>query len=232
MTLTLTIDGRQVEVEPGTMVLDAILRAGSVVPHLCRDPERPRLGTCRTCLVEIDGMPGTPASCAVPAVDGMVVHTTSERARSMRAGVLQLTVDMVPEGDPALLGELGVAAGQEGVVRGRWLPSPTAPARERLDDSNPFWVLDQGRCILCQRCIVGCQLVQQIGAIAMLGHGAGSEIGVFAHGEITSSNCTSCGQCWATCPTTAIRLKEPVSAMTRSDWARDGEGRRRKRRAD
>jgi formate dehydrogenase alpha subunit len=212
MTLKLNIDGIAVEVELGASVLDAINKVGIPVPQLCKDPHRPRLGTCRTCLVGIEGMRGTPASCSTPAMDGMVVHTNDPVAEKVRRGVLQLTVDMLAEENVALTRDLATAAKRHGVTQGRFLPDNAVTAqRDHVDDSNRFWLLDHARCILCERCVDACQQVQHISAIALLDRAAGSEIGVFAHGQIIESNCTSCGQCWATCPTHAIRLKDAVS---------------------
>ena len=214
MTFHLSIDEQPVEVEAGATVLDAILAADRYVPHLCKDPDRPRIGSCRTCLVSIEGFPGLIASCTMPATEGMVVHTDDPLAVATRTGVLQLTIDMLPEDDPSRLGELGSVVERYGVTRGRFLPDSPLPSRKDQDDSNPFWILDHSRCILCQRCLDACQTVQHIGAIAMIGRDSQATIGTFNLGPIASSNCTSCGQCWATCPTLAIRLKEPVYQST------------------
>ena len=215
MTVHLTVDDQSVEVEAGATVLDAILAADRYVPHLCKDPDRPRIGSCRTCLVAINGFPGLIASCTMPATEGMVVHTDDPLAVATRNGVIQLTIDMIPEEDLGRLGELGVVARRYGVSRGRFLPEPSADDRIAIDESSPFWILDHSRCILCQRCLDACQTVQHIGAIAMIGRDSQATIGTFNLGPISASNCTNCGQCWATCPTLAIRLKEPVYASTR-----------------
>ena len=212
MTITLSVDGHRVEVERTASVLDAVNLAGVALPQLCKDPDRPRLGTCRSCLVAIDGRGGTPAACTVPAEDGMVVRTDAPNAVRVRRGVLQLTLDMLPEGDPTLLRELAAAAASHGITRGRFLPEQPLAVGETVDTSGPFWLLDRSRCILCQRCLDACQHVQHINAIALLGRSRDSEIGVFRHGLMTDSNCTNCGQCWATCPTHAIRLHAAPAA--------------------
>jgi formate dehydrogenase (NADP+) alpha subunit len=212
VTLSVNVDGLTVQVEPGASVLDAVNLAAIPLPQLCKDPHRPRLGTCRTCLVGIEGMRGAPTACSTPVTDGMIVHTDDPHATRIRRGVLQLTIDMLSEEDVTRTGDLANAADSHGVTRGRFLPdSAIASRRERVDESNPFWLLDHARCILCERCIDACQKVQHISAIALLDHAAGSEIGVFRHGPVIESNCTSCGQCWATCPTHAIRLKSVIS---------------------
>lgn len=214
MTVRLTVDGIDVTMAQGATVLDAVNHARIALPQLCKDPDRPPLGTCRTCLVNIDGMPGTPTACSTLAVDGMVVRTDDPDVARVRRGVLQLTIDMLPEGDEHATGDLAHAATSHGLTRGRFLPAAGIVAtRTHTDASNPFWVLDHTRCILCERCVDACQHLQHISAIALLDRGAGSEIGVFGHGTVAGSNCTSCGSCVAACPTGAIRAKAPVAAV-------------------
>src|SRR6266511_3392926 len=95
MSLRLTIDGRAVDVSAGATVLDAVNRLGLALPQLCKDPDRPPLGACRTCLVEVEGQRGFPAACHLPARDGMIVRTSSPAVRRIRSGVLDLTLGML-----------------------------------------------------------------------------------------------------------------------------------------
>src|SRR5919109_4873739 len=97
--MKITIDGRSVEVPAGATVLDAVNRLDIPLPQLCKDPDRPPLGACRTCLVHVEGMRGTPAACHLPARDGMVVSTTHPDVVRVRSVVLQLTRSMVTPGD-------------------------------------------------------------------------------------------------------------------------------------
>ncbi|HET6367252.1 MAG TPA: 2Fe-2S iron-sulfur cluster-binding protein, partial [Pseudomonadales bacterium] len=76
MAITLRVDGSEVEVPQGATVLDAVNRLGIALPQLCKDPDRPPLGACRTCLVRVEGQRGLPAACHLPARDGMAVETT------------------------------------------------------------------------------------------------------------------------------------------------------------
>ncbi|HEX3244032.1 MAG TPA: 2Fe-2S iron-sulfur cluster-binding protein [Chloroflexota bacterium] len=208
-SVSLSIDGQSVQAESGDTILDVILKLGTELPHLCKDPDQPPLATCRTCLVEIDGQYGVQAACTTRVESGLVVLTQSANAVRLRRGVLQLTLDMLGQSDLQLLGELGIAADAHGIV-GSSVQYAVGPAS--LDDSNPFWVLDRDRCILCQRCVAACQDVQRIYALTVLDRSAETSIGVFDHRLIAESNCTSCGQCWATCPSLAIRQKHPLSA--------------------
>ncbi len=211
MPIALTVDGRPVAVAPGASVLDAVNQAGVYLPQLCKDPERPPLGTCRTCLVSVEGVSGTLTACSTPAREGMVVRTDAPGVDRVRRGVLQLTLDMLGEENVSRLGELGVAAARYGLRRGRFVPEAPIPERQTIDASNPIWLLDRERCILCERCVMGCQDVQHIYAIAILNRSRGTEVGTFRVGPLIESVCTSCGQCWSTCPTQAIRLKAPLA---------------------
>src|SRR5687767_6611807 len=100
MSISLTVDGQLVIVPEGATVLDAVNRLGVPLPQLCKDPDRPPLGACRTCLVQVEGQRGFPASCSTPARDGMVVSTQSDAAVRIRRGVLDLTLGMLPAAQP------------------------------------------------------------------------------------------------------------------------------------
>src|SRR5713101_2299024 len=91
------VDGRQVEVSPGATVLDAVNALGIPLPQLCKDPDRPALGACRTCLVHVEGQRGTPAACHLPARDGMIVSTTHPEVERIRTAVLDLTRSMLTD---------------------------------------------------------------------------------------------------------------------------------------
>ena len=211
--MQVTIDGRTVELAEGASVLDGVNRLGLPLPQLCKDPDRPPLGACRTCLVHVDGMRGVPAACHLPARDGMVVSTQHPEAVRVRTTVLDLTRSMLtPGGDRDGFGQLGTAAAHHGLRKPAWGPTHRFP----VDDSKSFFVLDREACILCGRCTVACDDVQQIGAIALLGRGHTSKVGVFGDGPMASSVCTSCGQCVATCPTGALRAKETPARIVRS----------------
>src|SRR5262249_35755748 len=202
--MKLAVDGRDVEVPTGAPVPAAINRLAVPPPQLCKDPDRPALGACRTCLVHVEGQRGTPAACHLPARDGMIVSTTHPDVVRVRAAVLDLTRSMLTaDGGRDGFGQVGEATARHAVA-------PSWPALHRFDPdiSKSFFVLDREACILCGRCTTACDDVQQIGAIAMLGRGHTMKVGVFGAGLMSSSVCTSCGQCVATCPTGALRPKE------------------------
>ncbi len=210
--MTVVVDGRAVEVPAGATVLDAVNALRIALPQLCKDPDRAPLGACRTCLVRVEGVRGTPAACHLPARDGMRVSTTDPAVVRIRRAVLDLTRSMVSEGEGRNgFGALGEAAARHGLTGPGWAPLHRFP----VDDSKSFFVLDREACILCGRCTVACDDVQQIGAIAMLGRGHRMKVGVFGDDRLASSVCTSCGQCVAACPTGALRPKEAPARIVR-----------------
>jgi formate dehydrogenase alpha subunit len=210
--MKLVIDGRSVELSEGATVLDGVNRLGIPLPQLCKDPDRAALGACRTCLVHVEGQRGLPAACHLPARDGMVVATGHPDAARVRKGVLDLTLSMLtPSPERAGFAQAGAAAARHGLLE----PSHAPLHRYDVDASKSFFVLDREACILCGRCTVACDEVQQIGAIALVGRGHATKVGVFGDGAMASSVCTSCGQCVATCPTGALRPKETAAKVVR-----------------
>src|SRR3989442_3808054 len=210
--MKLAIDGRPVEVPDGATVLDAVNALGIPLPQLCKDPDRSPLGACRTCLVQVEGQRGTPAACHLPARDGMAVSTTHPEVVRVRQTVLDLTRSMLTPGSGRdRFGQLGRACERHGVRNGSF----ASLHQFEPDDTKSFFVLDREACILCGRCTVACDDVQQIGAIAMLGRGHAMKVGVFGDGTMASSVCPSCGQCVATCPTGALRSKEAPAPIDR-----------------
>src|SRR5215831_5314414 len=210
--MRLTIDGQVVEVGAGATVLDAVNRLGLPLPQLCKDPDRPPLGACRTCLIQVEGQRGFPASCHLPAREGMVVRTDTADVVRLRRSVLDLTLSMLTPGDGRDgFGQLGEAAARHGLAQPSHAPLHRAP----VDASKSFFVLDREACILCGRCTTACGDVQRIGAISLLGKGHAERVGVAGDGPMSASICTSCGQCVATCPTGALRPKEAPASITR-----------------
>ena len=216
MTITLAINGKQVTINDGATVLDAINQSGGYISQLCKDPDMKPIGACRTCLVQIDGMRGFPASCSVPATEGMSVMTETDEARDTRRGVLELTMAMFPpNGDTASedYRELSIAARHHGIDAPRW----AGREREVVDASNPVFQIAMDSCIMCGRCAQACQDGHQfIGAIDVLGTGTEARIGTFMDRPLVESVCTTCGSCLASCPTGAITPKADVSNPVRT----------------
>ena len=211
MTIHLILDGQKVDIEEGQSVLDVINESGTYIPQLCKDPDMKPIGACRTCIVEIEGVRGMPASCSTPAINGMVVDTNSSGVERIRKGILDLTLGMVR--DDIDLGQLKQASDKYGLSSTTWATRD----REESDTSNPVFDISMDACILCARCVNACQDSHQfIGAIDHLGTGTGSRIGTFMDKPLVESICTTCGQCLSVCPTGAIHLKSAVPVEIRS----------------
>src|SRR4030095_12902124 len=212
MAITLRVDGSDIEVPPGATVLDAVNRLGVALPQLCKDPDRPPLGACRTCLVHVEGQRGLPAACHLPVREGMVVVTTHPEAQRVRRAVLDLTLSMLtPAAERNGFGQVGTAAERHGLAAPSWTPHHQFP----VDASKSFFVLDREACILCGRCTTACADVQHIGAISLIGRNHEARVGVFGDGAMSGSICTSCGQCGATSPPGALRPKEAPAPIVR-----------------
>jgi formate dehydrogenase major subunit len=199
------------------------------VPKLCATDSLEAFGSCRLCVVEIEGRRGTPASCTTPVAPGMVVRTQSDKVRKIRAGVMELYISDHPldcltcaaNGDCELQDMAGAVGLRD--VRYEAVPtisrtrSATGPNPQYIpkDDSNPYFTYDPAKCIVCSRCVRACEEVQGTFALTIEGRGFDSRVSFGAAGDdFLSSDCVSCGACVQACPTATLQEKSVIELGT------------------
>ncbi len=217
-TITLTIDGQAVTVPEGTSIMRAAMEMGTKIPKLCATDMLDAFGSCRLCLVEIDGRPGTPASCTTPAANGMVVHTQTDRLKRLRKGVMELYISEHPldcltcsaNGDC----ELQDMAGAVGLREVRYGYDGARHPNPGLDVSNPYFTYEPSKCIVCSRCVRACEEVQGTFALTIAGRGFKSVVSPGMEESFFSSECVSCGACVQACPTATLNEKSVIEIGT------------------
>ncbi len=212
--INLTIDGIKVTAPSGSTVLEAALENDIYIPHLCYHADLTPAGVCRLCMVEIEGRPGLVISCKTPAAEGMLVKTDTDAINKVRRITLELLITNHPEDCLACTQnmhcELQRVVDYVGVNRER-LASMRRPVLDNpIDDSNPFFIRDLDRCILCGICVRTCEEIQGTGAIDFAFRGFNTKIATFANRPIAESNCESCGECVVRCPVGALVLRKSV----------------------
>lgn len=223
--VTLTVDGKSVTVPAGTSIMRASMEAGVEIPKLCATDMLDSFGSCRVCLVEIDGRGGTPASCTTPVGEGMVVHTQTDRLNAIRRGVMELYVSDHPVGWNEKAGTgasefdkvvktVGLTENRYGVDgRNHVAPGNGSLAIDYIarDESNPYFTYDAAQCIVCSRCVRACEEVQGTFALTVEGRGFESRVSAGMHEAFVDSECVSCGACVQACPTDALREKSVLA---------------------
>ncbi|MCJ2010295.1 formate dehydrogenase subunit alpha [Methylobacterium sp. J-092] len=215
-TVTLSIDGMDVTVPAGTSVMAAAMTAGTQIPKLCATDSLEPFGSCRLCLVEIEGRRGTPASCTTPAENGMVVRTQTNKLAKLRKGVMELYISDHPltcltcaaNGDCELQDMAGIV-GLRDVRYGYDGDNHVVPTAEKYlpkDESNPYFTYDPSKCIVCNRCVRACEEVQGTFALTIEGRGFDSRVAA-GNTNFMESECVSCGACVQACPTATLQEK-------------------------
>ncbi len=207
-SVSLLIDGQSVTVPAGTSVMRAAFEAGVKVPRLCATDSLEAFGSCRVCLVEIEGMKGYPASCTTPVQPGMVVRTRTDSLARLRRNVMELYISDHPldcltcpaNGDCELqdtAAELGLREVRYGFAGANHLGAAK-------DTSNPYFTFDASRCIVCSRCVRACEETQGTFALTIQGRGFDSVVSAGQGEAFMASECVSCGACVKACPTATL----------------------------
>ncbi|MFD3494455.1 formate dehydrogenase subunit alpha [Streptomyces sp. NPDC058690] len=213
-TVALEVDGIQVSVPEGTSVMRAASLAGVDIPKLCATDSLEAFGSCRLCVVEIDGRRGTPASCTTPCADGMQVRTQTPKVEKLRQGVMELYISDHPldcltcpaNGDC----ELQDMAGVVGLRQVRYGYEGENHLDAEKDTSNPYFDFDASKCIACSRCVRACGDIQGTFALTIEGRGFDSKVAAGAGESFMDSECVSCGACVQACPTSTLQEKSVV----------------------
>jgi formate dehydrogenase major subunit len=221
--VTLAIDGRQVTVPAGTSVMRAAALCGGSIPKLCATDNVKAFGSCRLCLVEIEGRKGTPASCTTPVEEGMQVATQTPRLEKLRRGVMELYISDHPldcltcsANNDCELQDQAAAVGLRDV---RYGYAGENHLGAETDTSNPYFDFDPSKCIVCSRCVRACDEVQGTLALTIDGRGFASLVSAGQQGDdFLSSECVSCGACVQACPTATLQEKS-VKAIGKPERA-------------
>lgn len=213
--INLTVDGAEITVEEGVSVLDAALTNEIYIPHLCHHPDLKPVGACRFCGVEIDGGPMT-MSCMVPVREGMDVKTDSPLISQSRRIIMELLIANHHTDCLACAAandcELQKISAYLGIQPDRLERLSPSDKGMPIDTSNPFFLFDPNKCIVCGICVRTCDEIVGLGALGFINRGFKTVIGTFGNKPFVESICESCGECVTRCPVGALAPKRPKLA--------------------
>jgi formate dehydrogenase major subunit len=206
--VTLTIDGQEVTVPAGTSVMRAAALSDVKIPKLCATEQLEAFGSCRLCLVQIEGMKGLPASCTTPVAPGMKVTTQNKQLADIRRGVMELYISDHPLDCLTCPAnghcELQDMAGVVGLREVRYGYEGANHLSAAKDTSNPYFTFDSSKCIVCSRCVRACDEQQGTLALTIQSRGFESTVSASQNVSFMDSECVSCGACVQACPTATL----------------------------
>ncbi len=212
--VSLEIDGFTVDVAEGTSVMRAAASIGIAIPKLCATEMLDAFGSCRLCLVQVEGMKGYPASCTTPVAAGMKVTTQNKKLADVRRGVMELYISDHPLDCLTCPAnghcELQDMAGVVGLREVRYGYAGENHLDAKKDESNPYFTFDPSKCIVCSRCVRACEEVQGTFALTIEGRGFDSKVVASQNDSFLDSECVSCGACVQACPTATLSEKSLI----------------------
>ena len=212
--VNLVIDGKQVQVEKNTTILEAAKINGIDIPTLCFLKDINEVGDCRMCIVEIEGRKGFATSCIQKVEEGMVIRTHSPEILEARKIILDLILSNHHK-DCLICSRNGNCELQNLAMKFnvQKIEYQGEMTEHKIDDKSPSIVRDFNKCILCRRCVATCKNVQEIGAIDCTERGFNSCISTVENQSLNDVDCTFCGQCIESCPTGALKEKEYIDEV-------------------
>lgn len=212
--VTLTINQKQITVPENLTILEAAKENQILIPHFCYLEDVHQIGSCRICVVEIEGAKNLQPSCMVEVKEGMVVYTNSKRVKQARKLLYELMLSDHPRDclscsrnqncEFQKLGEL---------IQINEFRFEGERSKSFVDDSSPSVIRDTSKCILCRRCVTVCNQIQGVGVLNVQKRGFKTVIGAADELPLNSVNCTFCGQCTTVCPVGALQEKDGIAAV-------------------
>lgn len=220
--ITLTIDGQALTVPEGTTIMQAAKKLAIHIPHICYHPQLHLEGSCRVCLVEVEGMRNPVPSCSYPVFEGMVVHTNSPEIREIRATIIELLLANHPMDCQTCERDGNCELQYLAYISGaRERPYEGEKKHNEKDFSYVSVVRDPDKCILCGRCVRVCAEVQGVSALGYIHRGFKTFVGPAYNGPFAESVCIACGQCINVCPVAAFlerdHTKDVMAAIADPD---------------
>jgi NADH-quinone oxidoreductase subunit G/NADP-reducing hydrogenase subunit HndD len=212
--VNLVINNKAVQVKEGTTIFEAAKQNNIIIPHLCYMENVHKIGSCRICVVEVDGMKNLMASCMTEAKEGMVVHTNSERVRNVRKIIYELMLSDHPKNCLTCWRNQNCELQQLGnLIQIDEYRYEGAKSKDFIDNSSPSIVRDSSKCILCRRCVTVCNQIQGVGLMNPHHRGFATSIGPSEDELLGESICTNCGQCVLVCPVGALKEKDSTEQV-------------------
>ena len=213
--VSLTIDGKQIEVAEGTTILEAARKNGIDIPTLCYHPRLRPLGHCRLCVVEIEGIDAPVTSCDHPVQEGMVVQSATPALEAIRREIISLMLCDHPYEDCLTCEKTGNCDLQERAYSWQIELPEHIRALPVTDDDNPYIVRDEAKCILCGRCHSVCADFARRSVFGLVGKGVETRVAPIKGEQavdLESAGCIFCGQCIDVCPVGALTERDRAAA--------------------